>query len=94
MARILIIDDDDPFRTQLRPLVEAWGYEVVEAWDGREGIRAYRAAPTDLVITDIIMPEQEGLETVRALRQEFPTITIVAMTGSRLFALDLLERPG
>jgi CheY-like chemotaxis protein len=86
MARILIIDDDDPFRTQLRPLVEAW--------DGREGIRAYRAAPTDLVITDIIMPEQEGLETVRALRQEFPTITIVAMTGSRLFALDLLERPG
>jgi CheY-like chemotaxis protein len=57
----------------------------------REGIRAYRAAPTDLIITDIIMPGEEGMETIRALRQAFPAIIIVAMTGSRLFALDLLD---
>jgi YesN/AraC family two-component response regulator len=64
----------------------------VEARDGREGVQCYRTAPTDLVLTDIWMPEQEGLETIRALRREFPAVKIIAMSGSREFgSLDVLR---
>ena len=63
----------------------------MEARDGREGLALYRAAPMDLVITDIIMPEQEGLETIKALRREFQAITILAITGSQIAKLDLLD---
>jgi YesN/AraC family two-component response regulator len=53
----------------------------VEARDSREGIVRYRSAPTDLVITDIVIPEQEGLQTIRELRHEFPEVKIIAVSG-------------
>jgi CheY-like chemotaxis protein len=81
MPRILLIDDDHDFRSMLRTALEHDGYTVEEAQNGYEGIRRYRAAPADLVITDILMPEQEGLETIRELRQEFPAVKIIAMSG-------------
>ena len=81
MALILIIDDDDLFRAMLRQMLEREGYEVVDAPDGKEGIRLYRMKPTDLIITDIIMPEREGLETIVELRRDFPEVTIIAMSG-------------
>jgi CheY-like chemotaxis protein len=81
MARILIIDDDDAFRGMLRQVLEREGYQVVEARNGLEGMQHYRAAPSDLVITDILMPEQEGLETTRRLRQEYPEAKIIAISG-------------
>jgi CheY-like chemotaxis protein len=81
MARILTIDDDDDCRYLLRHILEHAGYEVVEARDGREGIEHYRTAPTDLIVTDLFMPEQEGLETIGQLRQEFPAVKIIAISG-------------
>ena len=80
-SRILLIDDDNQFRGMLRQVLRREGYEVVEARDGREGIVRYRSAPTDLIITDILMPEQEGLETIRELRHEFPDVKIIAVSG-------------
>ena len=56
MATILIIDDDDLIRVLLRSALEAAGYEVTEAANGRQGLALYRYRPTDLVITDIVMP--------------------------------------
>jgi CheY-like chemotaxis protein len=92
MARILIIDDDAYFRALLRRVLVQAGHEAVEACDGREGVQRYRTAPTDLILTDIWMPEQEGLETIRALRREFPAVNIIAMSGSGQFrGLDVLR---
>jgi CheY-like chemotaxis protein len=81
MVRILIIDDNDPFRYLLRLTLEQAGYEVVDACNGREGLSRYRAAPTDVVIIDLFMPTQEGLETIQALRRERPTVKIIAISG-------------
>lgn len=81
MARILIIDDNAPTRQMLRQALERAGYEVVEAPDGRAGIRLQRTTPAEVIITDILMPEQEGLETIRELRRDFPTVKIIAISG-------------
>jgi two-component system chemotaxis response regulator CheY len=78
---ILLIDDDDQLRRMLRRALERDGYLVMEARDGREGSRVYRATPTDLIILDILMPEQEGLQTIRELRQTFPALKIIAISG-------------
>jgi len=79
--RILVIDDDDQMRTLLRQVMEWAGYEVIEAGDGREGMQLQRKQPADLVITDLIMPEQEGLETITTLKKEYPGIKIIAISG-------------
>ena len=79
--RILVIDDDDQMRTLLRQVMEWAGYEVIEAGDGREGMQKQRKQPADLVITDLIMPEQEGLETITSLKKEYPGIKIIAISG-------------
>jgi two-component system chemotaxis response regulator CheY len=78
---ILLIDYDDQLRRMLRRALERDGYLVMEARDGREGSRVYRATPTDLIILDILMPEQEGLQTIRELRQTFPALKIIAISG-------------
>lgn len=81
MARVLIIDDNAPTRQMLRQALERSGYEVVEAPDGRAGIQLQHTMPADVIITDILMPEQEGLETIRELQRDFPTTNIIAMSG-------------
>ena len=104
MVCILLIDDDDDFRTMLRTALEQDGYVVEEARNGREGSQRYRTASADLVIIDLLMPEQEGLETIQALRQEFPEVKIIAISGgtgrlnflplARIFgALRTLQKP-
>ncbi|MEE9146223.1 MAG: response regulator [Candidatus Tectomicrobia bacterium] len=80
-ARILLIDDDAPLRSTLHQLLEEAGYEVIDASDGDQGIQRYRETPTDLVITDLLMPHKEGLETIQELRREFPAVKIVAISG-------------
>jgi two-component system chemotaxis response regulator CheY len=91
MARILLIEDNDQLRRMLRMALEHAGYVVEEAHNGRQGVAHYRAAPADLVITNIFMPEQEGLETIRILRQEFPALKIIAISGgSQRGNLDFL----
>ena len=81
MALILIIDDDNQFRAMLREMLERTGYEVVEASDGKEGIKLYREKATDLIITDLIMPEKEGIETIMELCRDFPDVKIIAISG-------------
>ena len=81
MANILIIDDDDQFRTMLRKMIERNGYEVIEASDGKEGINLYRKNPTDIIITDLIMPGKDGIETIQELKKDFPDIKIIAISG-------------
>lgn len=79
--RILIIDDDDQIRILLRQVMEWAGHEVIEAADGREGMIQQRKQQADLVITDLIMPEQEGLETITLLKKEYPLVKIIAISG-------------
>ncbi len=81
MARILVVDDDPNIRQMLRSMLEREGYEVDVASNGLECMRRFEAAPADLVITDIIMPEQEGIETIRRLRAEYPDCRIIAISG-------------
>jgi DNA-binding response OmpR family regulator len=81
MVSILIIDDDAHFRAMLRQMLSRAGYEVKEAPNGKQGMRLYRTEPVDLVITDLIMPEKEGIETITDLRREFPGVKIIAVSG-------------
>ena len=99
MKRILVIDDDVQVRQMLRQMLEREGYEVVDAPDGKEGIRLYRDEPADLIITDIIMPEKEGIGTIFELRREFPGVKIIAVSGGGRFVhkndcLDLCRAKG
>ncbi|MBF0401325.1 MAG: response regulator [Magnetococcales bacterium] len=81
MARILIVDDDSSIRALLREILEEEGYQVEEAVDGKQGVLCYRENPADLVITDILMPEKDGVELIMELQESFPEIKIVAMSG-------------
>jgi CheY-like chemotaxis protein len=81
MARILVIDDKALIRNMLRQALERVGYEVVTARNGHEGLQHYRYMPTELVITDLEMPAQDGLETIRVLQQDFPEVKLIAISG-------------
>lgn len=81
MASVLIIDDDTSIRRVLRSALERAGHHVEEAGDGAEGMQRYRTAPADLVITDLFMPDQDGIETIQQLRDEFPASRILAISG-------------
>ena len=76
MPKVLVVDDEAPIRRLIRRTLERDGYEVEEAEDGAVALRRYRAAPADLVILDIFMPEKEGLETLRELGPEAKVIAI------------------
>ncbi len=78
---ILVIDDDDQFRGYLRELLESKGFLVHEAENGELGVSAYEQFGPDLVLTDIIMPEKEGLELIKELKRLDPCARIIAMTG-------------
>jgi CheY-like chemotaxis protein len=82
MTRVLVIDDDPVLLTLATCLVEALGHQVVQATQGREGVSLFIADPTDLIVTDIVMPDQEGIETIRAIRAVDPKVPILAMSGS------------
>ena len=81
MPVILIIDDDDALRATMRKILERAGHEVRDAGDGDRGLRIFREDGADLVITDIIMPEKEGIETIQELREEDPDLPILAVSG-------------
>jgi CheY-like chemotaxis protein len=81
MAYVLIIDDDTSIRRVVRAALERAGHRVAEAGNGAEGMQRYRMAPADLVITDVFMPDQDGIETIQQLREEFPASRILAISG-------------
>src|SRR5271167_263239 len=89
MARILVIDDDPDMRAMLEQTLKSAGHEVILAADGREGVLRHGTSPADLVITDIYMPKQDGLETIREFRRRFPKVSIIAMSGRALAATML-----
>lgn len=92
MARILVVDDEDLVRMTLRQMLEAHGHEVMEAANGRDGLALFASDPADLVVTDIIMPEQEGIETIVQLRRQNPRLKIIAISGGgRTKNMDFLK---
>ena len=80
-TRILIIDDETQVREMLVSVLSDAGYFVLAAADGSEGLKVYRQAPTDLVITDLVMPGKDGIETVMEMRASFPAAKIIAISG-------------
>ena len=88
MQRILIIDDETNILLMLKKMLERAGYEIDLASNGEEGLRLFRSAPSDLVITDIIMREKEGLETIREMRKMQPNMKIIAMSGGGKISAD------
>lgn len=81
MPTILLIEDDELFRTTLAEALDSQGYTVFQATDGDEGLKMFKARPTDLVLTDIVMPNKEGIATVRELRRASSNLGIIAMSG-------------
>ena len=81
MQKILIIDDEPHILLMLKKMLEKAGYEIDLASNGNEGLKLFEDSPSDLVITDIIMPEKEGLETIREMKRMRPELKIIAMSG-------------
>ena len=81
MHKILLIDDDAGMRSVLQRALQSGGFEVEVASDGREGMKAFETNPADLVVTDLVMPNQEGIETIVALRKQNPQLPIIAISG-------------
>lgn len=81
MAHILVIEDDEQVRTLVRRALEFAGYTVSEAADGRTGVESYRRAPADAVVTDILMPELDGVEVITALKRLDGDARILAISG-------------
>jgi len=89
MSRILVVDDEAMLRRTLRAMLEKAGHTVAEAEDGREGLELFSAQPFDLVLTDIIMPNREGVETIGDIRRLNPKVPIIAMSGGGSAGGDL-----
>jgi CheY-like chemotaxis protein len=93
--KILVVDDDAAIRQSLRMILEGEGFMVLGAPDGRKALETVRSQQVDLVITDILMPEREGLETIRALRRDHGQVPIIAISGApHLEYLDAAEQFG
>jgi DNA-binding NtrC family response regulator len=81
MVRILVIDDELSVLEVLRKILQFEGYDVVTAASGEEGVELFRQTPCDLVITDMVMPGKDGLQTILDLRQEDPDLPVIAVSG-------------
>jgi CheY-like chemotaxis protein len=81
LKRLLVADDSADMRESLKLVLERAGYEVALAPDGERALEMQRRRPADVLITDIFMPERDGLETITVFRREFPATRIIAMSG-------------
>jgi DNA-binding NtrC family response regulator len=104
MARILVIDDEPAMRMMLEQALKSAGYEVISAADGREGLNWQRTVGADVVITDLFMPGQDGLETIMEIRKTSVHVAVIAISGNpiaramlavatQLGAVTVLEKP-
>ena len=91
MARILVVDNEELARFTIRDILETAGYEVDEATNGNEAIESQSANPFDLIITDIVMPEKDGVETTIKLKHDYPDLKIIAISGRRTKNLDCIK---
>jgi len=88
MAKILVLDDEPSILLMIKKMLEKAGYEVSVALNGIEGMKLFEKDKHDLVITDIIMPEKEGLETIFELRRLYPQLKIIAISGGGRISPD------
>jgi DNA-binding response OmpR family regulator len=92
LATILVIDDDQNVRVTLRRILASAGHDVHEAGDGDSGLALCSEIAPALVITDILMPEKEGIETIRELKRAHPSVRIIAISGGgRSGIMDFLD---
>lgn len=92
MKRILLIEDDDAMRSLLRRTLERAGHEVMEASDGRDALRVFDQGVFDLIVTDVLMPEKDGIEVVLHIRRTQPKLPVIAISGGgRVPAAEYLE---
>ena len=92
MPSILLVEDDDEVRKFLRLSLLKMGHTVAEARNGKEAIARQLREPAELLLTDVIMPEKEGLETIQEFRLKFPKVRIIAMSGGgRVSAMEYLR---
>lgn len=89
MATLLLIEDEDPSREALRDRLRTAGHQVIEAPNGRLGLALFRAHHPDVVITDILMPEKDGLEVIMEIRKEQPNARIIAVSARETAGLNL-----
>ena len=82
MPLILIVDDNPQMRATMRRILVSSGYSVIEAGDGREGLELFRSHAPDVVVTDIVMPEKEGIETIIEMSRAASRTKIIAVSGS------------
>jgi DNA-binding response OmpR family regulator len=97
MPRLLLIDDDELLRRVLASSLRHAGYDVVEAPDGRQGVDLFNATTFDIVVCDLVMPVQEGVETILKLRRAHPQLPIIAISGGVTnsgFYLDIASKIG
>ena len=92
MAKILIVDDEPDILHLLTRILERFGHTVHQAPDGRTALRMYAGNPADVVITDILMPEMDGLEFLTRVREAFPEARIIALSGGGLIAKEEVLR--
>ena len=105
MAKVLVVDDDPDIRAVIMEALRVAGHDVFSATNGRDGVHQALAIQPDLIITDLFMPEQEGLETIRKLIRQIPHVPILAISGRsvasssmltvalELGAVNVLEKP-
>jgi DNA-binding NarL/FixJ family response regulator len=94
MPSILIVDDDADFRQGLRILLENRKHRVIEAPDGKAAMDFLRQSTVSLIVTDLVMPEQEGIETIQAIRHTHPELKIVAISGAEPHFLRVAKALG
>lgn len=90
MPSILIIDDERDVRATIRRVLERADYRVLEAGDGREALEVASSTPCDLVITDINMPEMDGIEVIMTLAEKTPGLPVIAISGGGKLPKELL----
>lgn len=88
MGRVLFVDDNKTPRKAAASLLRKNGYEVFEADNGRDAMIKLRRQPVDLVITDMIMPEMDGIETILAVRERYPTVKIIAAAETKITPVE------
>lgn len=92
MARVLIADDDQRMRDATRAMLEEEGHFVIEAKEGAEALRLLQTERIDVIVCDMFMPGQDGIQTIQALRRDFPQLKIIAVSGGGYSgAIDVLR---
>jgi DNA-binding NtrC family response regulator len=85
VARVLVVDDEEEIRSAMARALQRAGHEALEAANGSEGLELLKAQPVDLVITDLVMPEMEGMQFIRELAQLRPGTRVIAVSGGGLW---------